>query len=43
MLSIEYVHKRIRIFRIELGPIVLGVLLFVLLMFEVLRVLKVVK
>ena len=41
MLSIEYVHKRIRLFRIELSLLVLAVIAALLLLWRLLNVLRI--
>jgi hypothetical protein len=43
MLSIEYVHKRVKLFRIELRLVVLASLLVIILVWQILRVLMVLK
>lgn len=43
MLSIEYVHNRVKLFRIELRLVVLATLLVVILIWQILRVLMVLK
>ena len=42
MLSIEYVHKRVKLFRIELSFIILAALLVVIFIWQILRVLKII-
>lgn len=43
MLSIEYVHKRVKLFRIELSLIVVACLAVIILVWQILRVLMVLK
>lgn len=43
MLSIEYVHKRVKLFRIELSLIMLACLAVIILVWQILRVLLVLK
>jgi hypothetical protein len=43
MLSIEYVHKRVRLFRIELSLVVLACLGIMLLIWQLLTVLRIVR
>jgi hypothetical protein len=43
MLSNEYVHNRVKLFRIELRLIVLAILLVVILVWQILRMLMVIK
>jgi hypothetical protein len=43
MLSIEYVHKRVRLFRIELRLVVVASILVLILVWQILRVLMVLK
>ena len=43
MLSIEYVHKRARLFRVELSLAVLAGLLVIFFIWQILRVLLVIK
>jgi hypothetical protein len=43
MLSIEYVHKRVRLFRIELNLVVLACLGIVLMLWQLLMVLRILK
>lgn len=43
MLSIEYVHKRVKLFRIELSLLVVACLAVVILIWQILRVLMVLK
>jgi hypothetical protein len=43
MLSIEYVHKRVRLFRLELSLMMVACLAVILLIWQVLRVLLVFK
>jgi hypothetical protein len=43
MLSIEYTHKRAKIFRIELSLLVVGVLVVIFFLWQILSVLKIIK
>jgi hypothetical protein len=43
MLSIAYVHKRVRLFRIELSLVVLACLGIVLMVWQLLMVLRILK
>ncbi|WP_269460007.1 hypothetical protein [Polynucleobacter necessarius] len=43
MLSIEYVHKRVKLFRIELSLLVVACVAVVILIWQILRVLMVLK
>jgi len=43
MLSIEYVHKRVRLFRIELSLMIVASLGLVFFVWQILQVLKIVK
>jgi hypothetical protein len=43
MLSIEYVHKRVRLFRIELSLVVLACLGIVLMAWQLLMVLRILR
>lgn len=43
MLSIEYVHKRVRLFRVELSLIVVACLIVLMLLWQILSVLKIIK
>lgn len=43
MLSIEYVNKRVRLFRIELSPLVLAILALVMLLWQLLSFLRMIK
>ena len=43
MLSIEYVHKRVRLFRLELSLVVLACLVVIILVWQILRVLMAIK
>ena len=43
MLSIEYIHKRVKLFRIELSLLVLACLAVVILVWQILRILMVFK
>jgi hypothetical protein len=43
MLSIEYVHKRVRLFRIELSLIVLASLVVLLFLWQLLNMLRIIK
>ena len=43
MLSIEYVHKRVRLFRIELSLIVLACFVALLFLWQLLSMLRIVK
>jgi hypothetical protein len=43
MLSIEYVHKRVRLFRIELSLVVLACLGIVLMLWQLLMLLRILK
>ena len=43
MLSIEYVHKRIRLFRLELSLVVLACLVVIILVWQILRTLMAIK
>ena len=43
MLSIEYVNKRVRLFRVELSPLVLAILAILLLIWQFLSFLKLIK
>lgn len=43
MLSIEYVHKRVRLFRVELSLIVVACLFVLMLLWQILSVLKIIK
>ena len=43
MLSIEYVHKRVRLFRLELSLVVLACLGIILMVWQLLMVLRIFK
>lgn len=43
MLSIEYTHKRAKIFRLELSLLMVSVLTVIILFWQVLSILKIVK
>lgn len=43
MLSIEYIHKRVKLFRIELSLLVVACLAVIILIWQILRVLLVLK
>ena len=43
MLSIEYVNKRVRLFRLELSPLVLAILAVVMLLWQFFSFLKIIK
>lgn len=43
MLSIEYVNKRVRLFRLELSPLVLAILALLLLVWHFLSFLRIIK
>jgi hypothetical protein len=43
MLSIEYVSKRVRLFRLELSPLVLAILAVVMLLWQFFIFLKIIK
>jgi hypothetical protein len=43
MLSIEYVNKRVRLFRLELSPLVLAILALVMLLWQFLGFLRIIK
>lgn len=43
MLSIEYVHKRVKLFRIEISLLVIACLAVIILIWQILRVLMVIK
>ena len=43
MLSIEYTHKRAKIFRLELSLLMVSVLAMIILFWQVLNILKIVK
>ncbi|CAM3790977.1 hypothetical protein POAN111098_08180 [Polynucleobacter antarcticus] len=43
MLSIEYVHKRVRLFRVELSLIVVACLIVLMLLWQILSMLKIIK
>jgi hypothetical protein len=43
MLSIEYVHKRVKLFRIELSLLVVACLAVIILIWQILRVLMAIK
>ncbi len=43
MLSIEYTHKRAKIFRLELSLLMVSVLAVIILFWQVLSILKIVK
>jgi hypothetical protein len=43
MLSIEYVHKRVRLFRVELSLIVVACLVAVMFLWQLLGVLRIFK
>ena len=43
MLSIEYVNKRVRLFRIELSPLVLAILSLVMLVWQLFSFLRIIK
>jgi hypothetical protein len=43
MLSIEYVHKRVRLFRIELSLVVFAFLGIMLMLWQLLKVLRILK
>ena len=43
MLSIEYVHKRVRLFRVELSLMVIACLAVILLIWNIFIALKIVK
>jgi len=43
MLSIEYIHKRAKVFRIELSLVMIACLAVVMLVWQILRILMVLK
>jgi hypothetical protein len=43
MLSIEYVNKRARLFRLELSPLVLAILALIVLIWQLLSFLRILK
>lgn len=43
MLSIEYIHKRVRLFRVELRLIVVACLIVLIFIWQILSVLKIIK
>ena len=43
MLSIENVNKRVRLFRLELSPLVLAILALVMLLWQFLSFLRIIK
>ena len=43
MLSIEYIHKRAKLFRVELSLVVLAMLAVLILVWQILTTLKIVK
>jgi len=43
MLSIEYVHKRVKLFRIELSLMIVASLVLVFFVWQMLQVLKIIK
>jgi len=43
MLVIEYTHKRAKIFRIELGLVVLGILGLLFMVWQALSILRIIK
>lgn len=43
MLSIEYVHKRVKLFRIELSFLMVASFLVIILIWQILRVLMAIK
>jgi hypothetical protein len=43
MLSIEYIHKRAKLFRIELSLVVVAVLAVLILVWQILTTLKIIK
>lgn len=43
MLSIEYTHKRARLFRIELSLLMVGALAVVIFFWQILSILKIIK
>ena len=43
MLSIEYTHKRAKIFRLELSLLMVSVLAVIILFWQVLSILKIIK
>ena len=43
MLSIEYVHKRMKIFRVELSVIAVAILGILILLWQILSFLKIIK
>ena len=43
MLSIEYIHKRVKLFRIELSLLVVACLAVIILIWQILRVLMAIK
>ncbi|MDH6248378.1 hypothetical protein [Polynucleobacter sphagniphilus] len=43
MLSIEYVHKRVKLFRIELSLMIVASMVLVFFVWQILQVLKIIK
>jgi hypothetical protein len=43
MLSIEYVHKRVKLFRIELSLMIIASMVLVFFVWQILQVLKIIK
>ena len=43
MLSIEYVNKRVRLFRLELSPLVLAILALAMLLWQFFSFLRIIK
>ncbi|MDF9787565.1 hypothetical protein [Polynucleobacter sphagniphilus] len=43
MLSIEYVHKRVKLFRIELSLMIVASMVLVFFIWQILQVLKIIK
>ena len=43
MLSIEYIHKRVKLFRIELSLIAMAVLAVIFLLWQILNILRIFK
>jgi hypothetical protein len=43
MLSIEYIHKRAKLFRIELSFVIIAVMVVLILIWQILLILKIVK
>ncbi len=43
MLSIEYIHKRVKLFRIELSLMIVASMVLVFFVWQILQVLKIIK